>query len=352
MIVLTSFTDSIFCFASAAAALNVHASWVDWNGSTPTPGRQNSVITGTSALVVGAPGAGLQRCLKYLSFYNAGTSSINLAVYFSISGTDVNLLGNAGTSTIALAPGSQAIYADGEGWRVTDGAGNSQATSQTGCLLQVSVLASTAEEFFTFHPHTTFVRIRGVGGGGGGGGASSHASDAGASGGGGAGGYCEYFGNVVGDSGNTTYICGTGGNGGSSAVGGAGAASQFNLFGGFITLVAGGGAGGAEGTVAATVTVRAGGAGGTSTGGTINAAGAPGRRGLCPFVGSGTTEVAIGGSGGTGPFGAGGQGATPAVGVAPAPGYGGGGSGVATGASSAVVGGAGGPGLWIVEEYS
>ena len=350
MIVLNS-TDNLSVHVPAGGTVSVHASWIDWSGGTPTPGRENTLITGNATpQVVPGPTSG-QRCVKYLSLYNSGTSAVALYLSHTDGTNNVYLLGN--TSTLfTLAAGSQAVYAEGEGWRITDSAGSTTTSRQPGCLLKVSVLESQTTEFFTFYPAATTARIRGVGGGGGGGGTSSHASDAGAAGGGGAGGHCEYFlNNLSSFNGATTYNCGAAGAGASAAAGGAGQPSIFTLFGGVVSLQAGGGAGGAEGTAAATVTVHAGGAGGTSTGGSVNAAGAPGRRGLCPFVGSGTTEIVIGGSGGAGPFGAGGQGGIATFGGTPT-GYGGGGGGASAGASSALSGGNGAPGLWIVEEYS
>ena len=46
MLLLNSTSDAVrLVTGSAANSINVHVSWMDTNGTTVTPGRQNTVIT-------------------------------------------------------------------------------------------------------------------------------------------------------------------------------------------------------------------------------------------------------------------------------------------------------------------
>ena len=78
MLLLTSTSDVIRVVTGAAAnSIDVHASWVDLNGATVTPGRQNTVITtATTTTIVPSPGAGTTRNVKglYITNDSAGTS--------------------------------------------------------------------------------------------------------------------------------------------------------------------------------------------------------------------------------------------------------------------------------------
>ena len=77
MILLTSTSDLIKLVTSSAAnSIDVHASYVDLNGSTVTPGRTNTKITtATTTNIVGSPGASTQRNLKGLYITNNSTGT-------------------------------------------------------------------------------------------------------------------------------------------------------------------------------------------------------------------------------------------------------------------------------------
>ena len=78
MLLLTSTSDVVrVVTGSAANSIDCHASWMDVNGTTITPGRQNTIITtATTTTVVPSPGAGTTRNLKglYITNDSPGTS--------------------------------------------------------------------------------------------------------------------------------------------------------------------------------------------------------------------------------------------------------------------------------------
>ncbi len=77
MILLTSTSDIIRVVTGAAVStIGAHASWVDNNAGTITPGRTNTAITtATTTTVVGSPAASTQRNLKMLVISNNHASS-------------------------------------------------------------------------------------------------------------------------------------------------------------------------------------------------------------------------------------------------------------------------------------
>ena len=71
MIILASTADLIRVVTSHAATIEVHASFVDLNGTTVTPGRTNTLIsTATTTTIVGSPAASTVRNLKHLNITN------------------------------------------------------------------------------------------------------------------------------------------------------------------------------------------------------------------------------------------------------------------------------------------
>lgn len=77
MLLLTSTSDIIrVVTASAVTTIAVHASWIDNNAGTITPGRTNTAITGaTTTTVVASPAGSTQRNVKLLVISNNHTSS-------------------------------------------------------------------------------------------------------------------------------------------------------------------------------------------------------------------------------------------------------------------------------------
>lgn len=78
MLLLNSTSDAVRLVTSAAAnSIDVHVSWMDTNGTTVTPGRQNTVITtATTTVICPSPGSGVTRNVRgiYATNDSAGTS--------------------------------------------------------------------------------------------------------------------------------------------------------------------------------------------------------------------------------------------------------------------------------------
>ena len=71
MLLLTSTSDTLQIVTDSAAAIDVHATFVDTSAGTITPGRQNtSIIAAATTVVVPAPAAVTQRNVKSLHVRN------------------------------------------------------------------------------------------------------------------------------------------------------------------------------------------------------------------------------------------------------------------------------------------
>ena len=87
MINLTSTSDLIRVVTSSASQIEVHASYVDFNGTAVTPGRTNTphITTATTTTVVPSPGSSVQRNLKHLNITNDHAS---VACVITVEHTD------------------------------------------------------------------------------------------------------------------------------------------------------------------------------------------------------------------------------------------------------------------------
>lgn len=112
MLLLTSTSDAISVVTSAAVAVDVHASWVDYASSTITPGRTNTAITtATTTTVVASPGASTQRNVKTLHLRNKdGSASVDVTVRHTDGTTTVELI------KVTLAAGDSLEYIEGVGF--------------------------------------------------------------------------------------------------------------------------------------------------------------------------------------------------------------------------------------------
>ena len=120
MLLLTSTSDIVRLTTSAAATtIEVHASYVDVNGTTITPGRTNTRITAaTTTTIVASPGASTQRNVKaiYVTNNSAGTSCVVGVEHFD--GTNsVELM------QFVLLPGENLGYREDGSWVHRDGQG-------------------------------------------------------------------------------------------------------------------------------------------------------------------------------------------------------------------------------------
>lgn len=342
MLNLASTSDVLKVVTGSALNTDVHASWVDLSGTTPTPGRTNTAIASAATTnVVAAPSASTVRNVKTLLVRNKDASSSNAITVQHFDGTTtVDLFKVTG-----LGPGCSLSYNENDGFTVTDANGALLNAPTQGRLLKTTTLVSGTS--FTTGSQTNSIRVRMVGGGGGGSGCTSVAAAAAAGGGGGAGGYAE---KLFATSPNTAYayVIGAAGTGTSGAAGGNGGDTTFTV--GGVTVTAKGGTGAVVATALTTLVAYAGAAGGVvGTNGDVNASGEAGAPGATLIV---ATPIVSSGSGGAGPFGEGGVGIT-AVGNGNAgTGNGSGGGGSATGASAARVGGVGTVGAVVVDEYA
>lgn len=119
MIILSSTSDKLQVVTSAAVTVDSHASWMDYNGSTVTPGRTNSAITtATTTDVVASPGASTQRNVKSLHLRNKhASSSTGIIVKHTDGTTAVELL------SCTLFAGECLEYVEGQGFRIYDANG-------------------------------------------------------------------------------------------------------------------------------------------------------------------------------------------------------------------------------------
>jgi hypothetical protein len=125
MLLLTATTDKIQLVTGSAGTINFHASWVDNNAGTITPGRSNSApTTATTTDVVAAPAASTQRNIKTLNIRNAHASNANtLTVLFNDNGTTYELF------KCTLAAQEILTYVEGLGWDIYAADGSHKAQS-------------------------------------------------------------------------------------------------------------------------------------------------------------------------------------------------------------------------------
>jgi hypothetical protein len=114
MILLTSTSDKLQIVTSAAAAIDVHASWVDNTATAVTPGRTNSTITtAATTVVVGTPAASTQRNVKTLHVRNKhATASTDVTVQHTDGAIVVELY------KATLVAGGMLQYVDDEGFEI------------------------------------------------------------------------------------------------------------------------------------------------------------------------------------------------------------------------------------------
>jgi hypothetical protein len=117
MLLLNSTSDVVrLVTASAANPIDVHCSWMDVNGTTITPGRQNTVITtATTTTLVPSPGAGTTRNVKAIYATNASANTSCAVMVEHFDGTNAaELMG------FILLPGENLTYNEQGGWRHSD----------------------------------------------------------------------------------------------------------------------------------------------------------------------------------------------------------------------------------------
>jgi len=120
MINLASTSDLIQIITSHAAQIEVHASWVDLNGTTVTPGRTNTpaITTATATTIVGSPAASTVRNAKHLNITNDHASQSCIVTVEHTDGTTaVELM------SFTLLPGENMIFNEEGRWAHRDAQG-------------------------------------------------------------------------------------------------------------------------------------------------------------------------------------------------------------------------------------
>lgn len=116
MLLLASTSDLLRVVTSGAITTDVHASWLDLNGSTVTPGRTNTAITtATTTTVVASPAASTMRTIKTLCVRNKHASSAQTVTVLHSDGTTIVELVQA-----ILSAGDALHYDEHAGFTVRD----------------------------------------------------------------------------------------------------------------------------------------------------------------------------------------------------------------------------------------
>ena len=120
MINLTSTSDILRVVTTSAAQIEVHASWVDFDGTVITPGRTNTphITTATTTTVVASPAAATQRNVKHLNITNDHASlSCGVTVEHSDGTTIIEMM------AFTLLPGENMILNEEGRWSHRDAQG-------------------------------------------------------------------------------------------------------------------------------------------------------------------------------------------------------------------------------------
>lgn len=127
MLLLASTSDLLRVVTSAAITTDVHASWIDVNGSTVTPGRTNTLIsTATTTTVVGSPASSTFRTVKTLTIRNRHASTAQDVTVLHSDGTNIPELIKA-----TLSAGDALHYDEHNGFTVRDLFGRIKRRSDT-----------------------------------------------------------------------------------------------------------------------------------------------------------------------------------------------------------------------------
>lgn len=107
MLLLTTTSDVIRVVTDSSATVDVHASWVDRNGSTDTPGSTNTAISSaTTTTVVASPAASTARNVRSLYIRNRHASTSSTVTVELYNGSTAYQLEKR-----SLSPG-QSLYFD------------------------------------------------------------------------------------------------------------------------------------------------------------------------------------------------------------------------------------------------
>lgn len=143
MLLLTSTSDKVQVITGASgASVDVHASYVDNNAGTITPGRTNvvNISTATTTDIVGSPGSGVQRNVRGIYVTNTHATVSTQVTVVHTDGTNVSdLMG------VTLLPGENLILDEDGSWHHhdTQGGDYTYAGPPTSNLGATGTLAET-----------------------------------------------------------------------------------------------------------------------------------------------------------------------------------------------------------------
>ncbi len=127
MLILSTTSDLIRVVTASVANILAHASWIDRNGSTITPGRTNTpaITTATTTTIAGSPAASTYRNIKYLGVTNSHASASCVVAVELFDGTTAAQL-----MKVTLLAG-ESLTMDGEGhWEHRDANGAEYAVAR------------------------------------------------------------------------------------------------------------------------------------------------------------------------------------------------------------------------------
>lgn len=119
MLNLSSTSDVIRLTTSAAGDIEVHVSWVELNGTTVTPGRQNtSITTATTTTIATSPAGSTTKNVKHINVTNNSSSVSNTVAVEHFDGTNA-----AELMQFNLLPGENMIFNEEGRWTHRDAQG-------------------------------------------------------------------------------------------------------------------------------------------------------------------------------------------------------------------------------------
>lgn len=128
MLLLASTSDKIRLTTGSALNIDVHASWVDKNGSTITPGNKNTPIsTATTTDIVAAPASSTYRTVKTITVRNRDSTTSNAVTVIHTDGTNAMEM-----TKVTLPAGFTLHYHESAGFWVTNANGANVFVEQTG----------------------------------------------------------------------------------------------------------------------------------------------------------------------------------------------------------------------------
>lgn len=136
MLLLASTSDLLRVITSAAITVDVHASWVDVNGSTVTPGRANTLIsTATTTTVVASPASSTYRSVKTLTVRNRhATTAVDVTIIHSDGSNVPELI------KVTLSAGDAIHYDEHAGFIVRDAFGRIKTIENQSTIAAVNAL--------------------------------------------------------------------------------------------------------------------------------------------------------------------------------------------------------------------